>query len=71
MVNGLSARATLGFLLACAVVCTAVGVIGNMMQVSDGVMCVGWIAAGILYYQSMRHPQPIVRLVRTLRPARA
>jgi UDP-GlcNAc:undecaprenyl-phosphate GlcNAc-1-phosphate transferase len=69
MVNGLSARATLAFLLACAGVCAAVGIIGDAMQASDGVMCMSWIVAGVLYYQMMRHPQPVVRLIRVLLPS--
>ena len=68
MVNGLSSGATLAVLLTCAGVMAAVGVIGNAMRVPDSVMCIGWVAAGVLYYQAMRHPRPVVKLVQNLNP---
>jgi UDP-GlcNAc:undecaprenyl-phosphate GlcNAc-1-phosphate transferase len=68
MVNGLSSQATLVFLLICAGVMAAVGVVGNAMAVPDSVMCIGWVAAGVLYYQAMRHPRPVVRIVQGLNP---
>jgi UDP-GlcNAc:undecaprenyl-phosphate GlcNAc-1-phosphate transferase len=71
MVNGLSARATLVFLLTCAVVSAAIGIVGNAMGLSDGAMCMGWIGAGVVYYHLMRHPRPVVLLVRALLPSAA
>jgi hypothetical protein len=46
----------------------AVGVVGNAMGVADSVMCIGWVVAGVLYYQAMRHPRPVVKLVQGLNP---
>ena len=70
-VNGLSARGTLVFLLAFGGVCAAVGIIGNAVQAPDVIMCAGWIAAGVLYYQMMRHPRAVLYVIRALRPSTA
>lgn len=62
VVAGLSPRATLYFMLMFAVACAGVGLAGHALGVVDGVMCVAWLAAGVVYYQAMRRPDVVVRL---------
>lgn len=60
---GLSSRGTLYFMLAFAVVCAGVGVVGHVAGVADGAMCMAWLAAGVVYYQAMRRPEAVVRFM--------
>jgi hypothetical protein len=69
MVNGLSSQATLVFMLACAGVLAAGGIIADAAHVPDGVMCVAWVVGAVLYYQLMRRPGIVIRSIRALRPA--
>lgn len=67
VVEGLSPRTTLYFMLLFAVVCAAVGLAGHAAGTADGVMCAAWLAAGVVYYQLMRRPVVAVRLVAAAR----
>lgn len=64
--NGLSRRATLVCMLAMASVFAAIGVFADMLAVPDGVMLILWFLGCVLYYQIMRHPKPVVGLVRSV-----
>jgi len=44
--------------------CAVVGMAGNLLGVSDGPMMLLWFAAGVLYYQVMRRPAFLMRLIR-------
>jgi UDP-GlcNAc:undecaprenyl-phosphate GlcNAc-1-phosphate transferase len=61
--NGLSRSATMGWMLLLAAVCAVVGILGDLLLVPDGVMLIGWFAAGNLYYQMMRRPKWVVDLI--------
>src|SRR5690606_14825582 len=61
--QGLSPRATLAVMLSLATFFGATGVTGNMLALPDGVMVVGWFGAFSLYYQLMRHPHLVVRVI--------
>lgn len=67
VVEGLSPRATLWFMLAFAGICAGVGLAGHAAGVSDGAMCMAWLTAGVVYYQAMRRPEVVVRLVAAVR----
>jgi UDP-GlcNAc:undecaprenyl-phosphate GlcNAc-1-phosphate transferase len=58
--NGLSRRYTLVLMLGLAVVFSAVGLIGDMLAVDDGIMLALWLGAGVLYYQLLRFPKRVV-----------
>jgi UDP-GlcNAc:undecaprenyl-phosphate GlcNAc-1-phosphate transferase len=60
--GGLSRRCTLCWMLALAFVFASIGVLGDVLGASDGVMLSMWVAAGVLYYRLMRRPGVIVRL---------
>jgi UDP-GlcNAc:undecaprenyl-phosphate GlcNAc-1-phosphate transferase len=63
MESGLSARKTLAFMVVLAVIFAAFGVIGDMLALPEGVMCLLWLAGGVLYYQMLRRPKAVVHLV--------
>jgi UDP-GlcNAc:undecaprenyl-phosphate GlcNAc-1-phosphate transferase len=63
---GLSRRATLVCMLALAAVCAAVGLVGDILAIPDGVLLLAWIAAGVVYYQLMRNPYLVVRFANGL-----
>ena len=67
--RGLSRRRTLTVLLSMATVLALVGVAGDMLAVPDGVMLPLWLTAGVLYYQLMRYPGPLVRFAHRFLPA--
>jgi UDP-GlcNAc:undecaprenyl-phosphate GlcNAc-1-phosphate transferase len=67
IVHGLSPRSTFIFMLGWAAVFGTVGVLGDLAAVPDGVMLIGWFAALVLYYQMMRRPGLIVRLLGEVR----
>jgi UDP-GlcNAc:undecaprenyl-phosphate GlcNAc-1-phosphate transferase len=69
MESGLSRRATLTWMLILAGICVAIGVLGDRFDVPDGVMLIGWFAAGTAYYQMLRNPKVIVALIEGLRVA--
>jgi UDP-GlcNAc:undecaprenyl-phosphate/decaprenyl-phosphate GlcNAc-1-phosphate transferase len=61
--NGLSRRSTLVFMLGLALLFAAIGVLGHVLGVSDDVMLLLWLAAGVVYYQLLRFPRFIVAVV--------
>lgn len=63
IVEGLSPRATLYFMLLISFVCVGVGLVGHAAGAADGIMCVAWLMGGIVYYRAMRRPCAVVRLV--------
>lgn len=67
--HGLSRRATLVTMLSLAAVFAAVGIAADVAVVPDGIMLILWLAGGALYYQMMRRPGAVVRLVRAAVPA--
>jgi UDP-GlcNAc:undecaprenyl-phosphate/decaprenyl-phosphate GlcNAc-1-phosphate transferase len=54
--QGLSRRSALAVMLCFATVLAAIGIAGHAAGVPDGVMLLGWIGAGVVYYQLMRRP---------------
>jgi UDP-GlcNAc:undecaprenyl-phosphate GlcNAc-1-phosphate transferase len=76
--NGLSRRATLVWMLTVAALCACLGIVGDRLDVPDGVMLIGWFSVGAAYYQMLRHPKTVVALhdglravVNRWRPGRA
>jgi UDP-GlcNAc:undecaprenyl-phosphate GlcNAc-1-phosphate transferase len=67
--NGLSRRGTLCLMLSIAFILAAIGIAGDALAIPDGVMMVGWLAAGTLYYQMMRHPSAVVAAITNVWPA--
>src|SRR5690606_3504899 len=63
MEHGLSTRGTLGVMLSLAALFASIGVAGNAAAMPDGVMVLGWFAAFAFYYQLMRHPRVVVRII--------
>lgn len=63
MEKGLTSRATLVVMLSLAALFGLIGILGNMLEIPDGVMVVGWFAAFAFYYQLMRRAQAVARLV--------
>jgi UDP-GlcNAc:undecaprenyl-phosphate/decaprenyl-phosphate GlcNAc-1-phosphate transferase len=61
--NGLSRRGTVVWMLSLAAVFAFVGIIADAAALPDGVMLIAWFAAGTLYYQMMRRPRMVVRLI--------
>lgn len=57
--QGFSRRAALAFMLGFAALFAMVGVAGHAAGVADGIMLLGWIGGGVLYYQLMRHPEMV------------
>jgi UDP-GlcNAc:undecaprenyl-phosphate/decaprenyl-phosphate GlcNAc-1-phosphate transferase len=64
--HGLSRRAALAVMLALALLFASIGLAGHVAKVADGMMLVGWFAAGTTYYRLMRHPRAVVALVALL-----
>jgi UDP-GlcNAc:undecaprenyl-phosphate GlcNAc-1-phosphate transferase len=64
--NGLSHRATLGWMLFLAALFSAVGVLSDLFGASDGPMLLIWFVAGAIYYQMMRRPGIVVALVTSI-----
>jgi UDP-GlcNAc:undecaprenyl-phosphate/decaprenyl-phosphate GlcNAc-1-phosphate transferase len=54
--HGLSRRAALAVMLCLAAVLAGIGLAGHVAGAPDGVMLLGWIGAGVAYYQLMRRP---------------
>lgn len=67
--NGLSHRATLGWMLFLAAGFAVVGILSDLFEAPDGVMLVAWLVAGTIYYQMMRQPRTVVALMTTIRGA--
>lgn len=66
MLRGLGARSTLTFMLSLGAIFGAVGVLGHLARLSDGVMCSAWVGCGVLYYQLLRRPGRVVRALTAL-----
>jgi UDP-GlcNAc:undecaprenyl-phosphate GlcNAc-1-phosphate transferase len=64
--NGLSRRATLVFMLALGALFAIVGIAGDVLIVPDGIMLIGWLAAGTAYYQMLRRPRLVVSSIESL-----
>jgi UDP-GlcNAc:undecaprenyl-phosphate GlcNAc-1-phosphate transferase len=62
-VNGLSNRSTFALMLSMAAVFAAVGITGAVLEVPDGLMVVAWFGALTSYYQTMRRPAYVIRVV--------
>jgi UDP-GlcNAc:undecaprenyl-phosphate/decaprenyl-phosphate GlcNAc-1-phosphate transferase len=67
--NGLSHRATLGWMLFLSAVCAIVGVLGDLFMATDGPMLLTWFVAGTIYYQMMRRPGLVISLITSVRGA--
>jgi UDP-GlcNAc:undecaprenyl-phosphate GlcNAc-1-phosphate transferase len=67
--NGLSRRGTLCWMLALATVLAGAGVVGDALEIPDGIMMVGWFSAGAFYYQMMRYPKIVVDSVAAIWPS--
>jgi UDP-GlcNAc:undecaprenyl-phosphate GlcNAc-1-phosphate transferase len=61
--HGLSRRCTLAIMLGLAALFAAIGLVGELLAVDDGIMLVLWFAAGVLYYQILRFPRAVVAAV--------
>jgi UDP-GlcNAc:undecaprenyl-phosphate GlcNAc-1-phosphate transferase len=61
--SGLSRRATLCLMVALAGVLACIGVAGTLLDVADGPMLMGWLAAGAGYYAFMRRPRAVVAAI--------
>jgi UDP-GlcNAc:undecaprenyl-phosphate GlcNAc-1-phosphate transferase len=64
--KGLTRRETLSVMLGIALLCAGGGLLGNALQLSDGGMMIAWLLAGFVYYQVLRHPALLVRVVKSL-----
>jgi len=64
--NGLSRRSTLVVILGLAFAFAAVGLMGDIFEIDDGIMLTLWLAAGVLYYQILRFPRSIATAVLSL-----
>jgi UDP-GlcNAc:undecaprenyl-phosphate GlcNAc-1-phosphate transferase len=67
--GGLSRGGTLFVMLALAGVCATLGVAASKLHVSDGVMLIAWLAAGIAYYYMLRRAPVVLRSLLPLRAA--
>jgi UDP-GlcNAc:undecaprenyl-phosphate GlcNAc-1-phosphate transferase len=67
--NGLSHRATLGWMLFLAAVFALVGILSDLFLVPDGPMLLLWFLAGTTYYQMLRRPRMVVAFMTTIRQA--
>jgi len=67
--NGLSHRATLGWMLFLASLFAVVGILSDLFVAPDGVMLLMWLLAGTIYYQMMRRPRILVALITGIRGA--
>ncbi len=67
--NGLSQRATLGWMLFLAAVFAMVGILSDLFVAPDGPMLLMWLLAGTIYYQMMRRPMMVVALMSGVRGA--
>lgn len=65
--GGLSRRATLVFILVLAALLAGVGILGDVLAVSDTVLLVLWLSAGVAYYQILRFPRVLTSTVAWLR----
>jgi UDP-GlcNAc:undecaprenyl-phosphate GlcNAc-1-phosphate transferase len=63
MGKGLSNRTTLVLMLSLAASFAVIGIAGDALEVPDGAMVVAWFAALTSYYQTMRRPGYVIRLV--------
>ena len=65
--NGVSRRSTLVFMLGIAASFAAIGLVGQLLGVGDGIMLLLWLVAGVVYYQLLRFPRAIVVTVQWAR----
>lgn len=66
IMEGLSARLALVFLLGWAFLFAGIGVLGHFAGASDGFLLIAWFGGLILYYNAMRRPAYIVRSIQSL-----
>lgn len=66
IVEGLSPRKTLAVMLSAAVSFAGVGLLGHYMGAHQGLLLVGWLGGLVLYYQAVRRPRIIIRIVDAL-----
>jgi UDP-GlcNAc:undecaprenyl-phosphate GlcNAc-1-phosphate transferase len=64
--NGLSRTDTLVFMLVLAGVAASIGVAADALGIPDGIMLLGWLAAGTGYYQMLRRPKAVVSVIETV-----
>jgi UDP-GlcNAc:undecaprenyl-phosphate GlcNAc-1-phosphate transferase len=67
--NGLSHRATLGWMLFLAAMFALIGILSDLFMAPDGLMLLLWLLAGTLYYQMIRRPRVVVTLMTAVRTA--
>jgi UDP-GlcNAc:undecaprenyl-phosphate GlcNAc-1-phosphate transferase len=67
--NGLSHRATLGWMLFLAASFALVGILSDLFMAPEGPMLLLWLLAGTVYYQMMRRPRIVVLLLTAIRSA--
>jgi UDP-GlcNAc:undecaprenyl-phosphate GlcNAc-1-phosphate transferase len=66
---GLSSGSTLVWMLFVAAACATIGIVGDLFELPDGVMLIGWFVAGNAYYQMLRHPRIVVESFAAARSA--
>jgi hypothetical protein len=66
MVAGLCARSTLIVMVLWSLTFAGIGLVGHYAGASDGFLLLGWFGGLALYYQTMRRPGDIVRIVKYL-----
>ena len=69
--TGLSRRETLIVMLSIALALAVFGLFAHRVALPDGVTVPLWIAANVFYYQLLRKPIAIVRVVRLFRPQKS
>jgi UDP-GlcNAc:undecaprenyl-phosphate GlcNAc-1-phosphate transferase len=67
--GGLSRSTTLVVMLTLAGACATLGVVASKVGLSDGVLLLAWLAAGIGYYQMLRRGPAVLRRLVPLRDA--
>ena len=68
--HGLSSRSTLVLMLLMSGMLAIGGLFGHAAHMPEGLMLFGWFAALFVYYQMMRRPVRVVRLLHGLKHAR-
>ncbi len=65
--SGLSAGTTLGLILSAGALLASMGIVADRFAIPDGVMLLGWFAAGIAYFKVTRNAKAVVRAVEAVR----
>lgn len=67
--SGLSRQGTVAWIVLLGALSGLVGIVGSALLVPDGIMLLGWFAAGLLYYQMLRQPRLVVGLIGSVKIA--